>query len=73
MCLAVPLKVIKIVDDKTLMVESGGLDINVSSVLISGINVNDYVLVHAGFAIQKLTKKEAEETLSIIWVIGCLN
>lgn len=66
MCLAVPLKVIKIVDDKTLMVESGGLDINVSSVLISGINVNDYVLVHAGFAIQKLTKEEAEETLSII-------
>jgi hydrogenase expression/formation protein HypC len=66
MCLAVPLKVLKIVDDKTLMVESGGLDINVSSVLIGGVNIDDYVLVHAGFAIQKLTKKEAEETLSII-------
>jgi hydrogenase expression/formation protein HypC len=48
------------------MVESGGLNITVSSALIGKVNVKDYVLVHAGFAIQKLTKEEAEETLSII-------
>lgn len=66
MCLAVPLRVLKIVDDKNLMVESGGLNITVSSVLVNGVKIDDYVLVHAGFAIQKLTKEEAEETLSII-------
>ncbi len=66
MCLAVPLKVLKIVDDTSLIVESSGLHLVVSSNLINNVNVGDYVLVHAGFAIQKLTKEEAEETLSII-------
>lgn len=66
MCLAVPLKVLQIVDGTSLIVESSGLHLVVSSALIGNVNVDDYVLVHAGFAIQKLTKEEAEETLSVI-------
>jgi hydrogenase expression/formation protein HypC len=66
MCLAIPLKVLKVVDDNTLTVESGNMDLNVSSTLIGKVLPGEYVLVHAGFAIQKMSKKEAEETLSII-------
>ena len=66
MCLAIPLKVIKIIDDSNLTVESGSTSLNVSSMLIGKVLVGEYVLVHAGFAIQKMSQSEAEETLSII-------
>ena len=66
MCLAIPLKVIKIVDEKTLAVESGNTELNISSVLIGKVLVGEYVLVHAGFAIQKMSEQDAIETLSII-------
>ena len=66
MCLAIPLKVLKIVDENTLTVESGNMDLNVSSMLIGKVLIGEYVLVHAGFAIQKMSEKEAVETLSII-------
>ena len=66
MCLAIPLKVLKVVDDNTLTVESGSMNLNVSSMLIGSVLPGEYVLVHAGFAIQKMSAKEAVETLSII-------
>jgi len=66
MCLAIPLKVLKIVDETTLTVKSGNMDLNVSCMLIGKVLVGEYVLVHAGFAIQKMSEAEAEETLSLV-------
>lgn len=66
MCLAIPLKVLNIVDDKTITVKSGNMDLNVSCTLIGKVLPGEYVLVHAGFAIQKMSEKEAVETLSLI-------
>jgi len=66
MCLAIPLKVLKIVDDSTLAVQSGNMELNISSMLIGEALPGEYVLVHAGFAIQKMSEREAVETLSII-------
>jgi hydrogenase expression/formation protein HypC len=57
MCLAVPMKVSEINGDMA-MVESAGL-------LLDKVKLNDWVLIHAGFAISKLTKKQARETLAI--------
>jgi hydrogenase expression/formation protein HypC len=65
MCLAVPVKVIQI-DSQKAVVELGGLARKASIVLVPDVQVNDYVLLHAGFAIQKLDEKEAEETLSLL-------
>jgi hydrogenase expression/formation protein HypC len=64
MCLAVPVKVLRI-DAQEAMVELGGLARQASIMLVPDIQVGDYVLLHAGFVIQKLDEREAEETLRL--------
>ncbi len=64
MCLAVPVRVIS-VDGTKGVIETGGLRRQVSLMLAPGLAVGDYVLVHAGFVIQKLDEHEAEETLRL--------
>ncbi|MCX6558728.1 MAG: HypC/HybG/HupF family hydrogenase formation chaperone [Candidatus Aminicenantes bacterium] len=64
MCLAVPMKVVEIKGDMAV-VESAGLRREVGIMLLASIRLNDWVLIHAGFAISKLTKKQARETLAI--------
>lgn len=64
MCLAIPAKVIEIKGD-TAKVDFGAgtmRDVNVSLV---EANVGEYVIVHAGFAIEVLNQKAAEETLKM--------
>jgi hydrogenase expression/formation protein HypC len=46
-------------------VEAGGMRYEVSVSLLPEVGPDDYVLVHAGFAIQKLDRKEADETLAL--------
>ena len=64
MCLAVPVKVLQI-DGLKASVELGGLVRQASIMLVPDTKVGDYVLLHAGFAIQKLDEREAEETLRL--------
>lgn len=65
MCLAVPMQVIKIEGTESI-VELGGVKKKVNLQLLDNIKLGDYVLVHAGFAIQKVDEKEAEETISLV-------
>ncbi len=65
MCLAIPMKVIKI-NDGLGIVELGGVKREISLQLVEDIKIGDYVIIHAGFAIQKLNEEEAEETLSLL-------
>ena len=65
MCLAVPMKLIKVNGD-TGVVELGGSEIEVNLQLLEDVKVDDYIIVHAGFAIQKLDQEDAEETLAIL-------
>ncbi len=62
MCVAIPCKVIS-TDGLKAVVDAGGARKEVSALLLDGISVGDYVLVHAGFAIQKIEKEYAEETI----------
>ena len=48
------------------VVEQGGLEVEVSLQLIERPRVGDYLLVHAGFAIERLDPDEAEETLAML-------
>ena len=64
MCLAVPMKIIKI-EGKVATVEIGRVRRQISLNLVDDVKVGDYVIVHAGFAIQKLDQKEAEKTLRL--------
>jgi hydrogenase expression/formation protein HypC len=59
------MKVIEIFDD-TAVVELSGTRSVISTMLLEEVNVGEFVIVHAGFGIQVLDEKEAEETLSLI-------
>lgn len=65
MCLAIPMKVIKI-DGEFGDAELGGIIRKVNLQLLPLAKIGDYIIVHAGFAIQRLDEEEAEKTLSIL-------
>ena len=65
MCLAVPMKVIKI-KNNTAIAEFGSLKKEVNIELLSDVTPGDYIIVHAGCAIEKLDKKYAYETLHLL-------
>ena len=61
MCLAIPAKVKQIKKDSAI-VDFGGVQRQISLGILSGVKNNDYVLVHAGFAIGKVKKEQAQNT-----------
>lgn len=66
MCLGIPAKVIK-VHDGFATTSIGGIERDVSTVLLEEPPaIGEYVLVHVGFAISKLSQKDAEETLKLL-------
>ncbi len=65
MCLAIPMKIIKI-SGEFAEVESGRLRRRANIAMIPRAAVGDYVMVHAGFAIERLDPERAEETLRLI-------
>jgi hydrogenase expression/formation protein HypC len=64
MCLAIPAKVLTIEHEKANVDFGGGVVREVNITLVT-VGVGDYVLVHAGYAIQVLDKEEALETLRL--------
>jgi len=66
MCLAIPSKVVEI-RDKMATIDVSGVRRDVSLLLLpEEAAVGDYVLVHAGFAIQRIDPEAAEEALRLI-------
>ena len=61
MCVGLPAKVVRIQDGMAL-VDASGARREVSAELLSDIDPGDYVMVHAGLAIAKITAEDAEET-----------
>lgn len=68
MCLAVPAEVIEINNGvATCRVGEGSSTVNASLlVLDEEVELGDYVIIHAGFAIRKLDPQEAQESLQIL-------
>lgn len=64
MCVAIPMQIKKIKEDKGI-VDIGGVEREVGLQLLRDVKVGDYVIVHAGFAIQKLDEDDAKETLAL--------
>ena len=64
MCLAIPAKIVAIEDEKAKVDFGGGVEREINVTLVT-VGVGDYVLVHAGYAIQVLDKEEALETLRL--------
>jgi len=66
MCIAVPSRIVN-VKDTTAIVDVYGAQRAISLLHIEeNVDIGDYVLVHAGFAIQKVQEEYAKETLELI-------
>ena len=65
MCLGIPMKVVKIYGDEGI-VESGGLKKKANFSLMKSAKVGDYILLHAGFAIEKIKDSEAKKTIKLL-------
>jgi hydrogenase expression/formation protein HypC len=64
MCLAIPMKLVSIKGNKGI-VELSGVKKEISLNLLENIKIGDYLIIHAGFAIEKLNETEAKKTLEI--------
>ncbi len=64
MCLAIPMKVIRI-NGNEAVAEVGGVQYHANLTLIPDIKIGEYIIVHAGFAIERLDEEAALETLQI--------
>ncbi|MDZ7296035.1 MAG: HypC/HybG/HupF family hydrogenase formation chaperone [candidate division KSB1 bacterium] len=69
MCLGVPMRVVEIEGD-TAVAEITGVTRRISLQLVENVKVGDYVIVHAGFAIQVLDEAEALETIQLLQEFG---
>jgi len=74
MCLAVPGKIVSIDESnpelKMAKVNFSGVSKEVCIEWLSDVSIGDYVLVHVGFALNKIDEKDAEETLKILREMG---
>lgn len=65
MCLAIPARVEQLVADARAIVNLGGVKKEISLSLLDDVAVGDYVIVHVGYALQKLDEDEAHRTLAL--------
>jgi hydrogenase expression/formation protein HypC len=72
MCLAIPAKIVSKKGD-SCVIDVSGVQREANLMLVPAAKVGDYVIVHAGFAIHLLDKKDAEETLQMFQDIEELN
>lgn len=65
MCLSVPALVVSVHGD-TAEVSVGGALFRAGLQMVEGVRTGDYILLHAGFAIQKISEEEAQSTLKLL-------
>ncbi|MED3661755.1 HypC/HybG/HupF family hydrogenase formation chaperone [Ureibacillus sp. FSL K6-8385] len=74
MCLAIPGKIVELLDDRNqyAMIDVSGVrrKVNISLIQHEGVKVNDWVLIHVGFAMNKISEKQALEQLQLLQEIG---
>ncbi|MFN3884363.1 MAG: HypC/HybG/HupF family hydrogenase formation chaperone [Rhodocyclaceae bacterium] len=70
MCLAIPARVVELLPDEMAVVDLSGVRKEISLALVEDVKVGDYVIVHVGFALNKLNPDEAERTLALFAEMG---
>jgi hydrogenase expression/formation protein HypC len=72
MCLAIPGRVVQIVDEQALLakVDVSGVVRNVNVGLLEDVRPDDWVLIHVGFALSKVDEEEAQATLALLAQMG---
>jgi hydrogenase expression/formation protein HypC len=70
MCLAIPALVVELLPNDMARIDLDGVRKDISLSLVEGVTVGDYVIVHVGFALQRLDPDEAAETLAMFAELG---
>jgi hydrogenase expression/formation protein HypC len=65
MCLAIPARVAEILENDMAIVDLGGVRKPISLALVDDVDVGDYVIVHVGYALNRLDPDEAAKTLAL--------
>jgi len=65
MCLAIPVRVEKIIDGERALADIGGVKKEINVALIEDLAVGDYVILHVGYALNKIDPAEAAKTLAL--------
>jgi hydrogenase expression/formation protein HypC len=65
-CLAVPARVVRLLDGEWCVVDLGGVEKEVSTALVDAVAPGDYLVVHVGYALGRLDVAEAERTLALL-------
>jgi len=73
MCLAVPMKLTELREEGTGVAELDGNRHEVDLSLVAEPRLGDYLIVHAGFAIEKLDRREADERLALFEELAAMQ
>lgn len=73
MCLAIPARVVELLAEDQAIVAMDGVRKQISLALVDDVAVDDYVIVHVGFALSKVDQDEAEQTLALFAQLGINN
>jgi hydrogenase expression/formation protein HypC len=73
MCLAIPARIEELTTPGNAIVNLGGVRKEISLALVDDAVIGDYVIVHVGYALQKLDQEEAERTLELFAEMGQLD
>ena len=73
MCLAIPARIEELTTPGNAIVNLGGVRKEISLALVDDAGVGDYVIVHVGYALQKVDQDEAERTLEMFAEMGQLD
>ncbi|MBM6969112.1 HypC/HybG/HupF family hydrogenase formation chaperone [Pseudoramibacter alactolyticus] len=66
MCVGLPARVVRLKDENTAVVDASGAKREVSAALLETLAPGDYVMVHAGAAIAKITDDEEDEVADLL-------
>ena len=73
MCLALPVRVVELLDGDLAVVDLDGIRKEISLALVDDVRVGDYVILHVGYALAKLDPDEAERTLALFAAMDARN
>lgn len=73
MCLAIPARIEELTAPGNAIVNLGGVRKEISLALVDDAAVGEYVIVHVGYALQKLDQEEAERTLALFAEMGQMD
>ncbi|MGO8740756.1 HypC/HybG/HupF family hydrogenase formation chaperone [Rhodoblastus sp.] len=73
MCLAIPVQVTELLDGDMARVTLDGVKKEISLALVDDVKPGDYVILHVGYALNRIDPEEAEKTLALLAEAGQLS